>query len=68
MKKIIIRMKKFLVACILIISSVLQAQDSDKAKDLLDKVSAKVKSYKNIQIKFKYSLHNAKENINQQIS
>ena len=41
-----------------------QAQDK-KAKDLLDKVTAKVKSYNNITIDFKYSLNNAKENINQ---
>ena len=41
-----------------------QAQDK-KAKDLLDKVTAKVKSYNNITIAFKYSLNNAKENINQ---
>ncbi|WP_439649440.1 LolA family protein [Flavobacterium taihuense] len=41
-----------------------QAQDK-KAKVLLDKVTAKVKSYDNITIDFKYSLNNAKENINQ---
>ena len=41
-----------------------QAQDK-KAKALLDKVTAKVKSYENITIDFKYSLNNAKENINQ---
>lgn len=40
------------------------AQDKN-AKALLDKVTAKVKSYKNITIDFKYSLNNAKENINQ---
>nr|WP_317039385.1 outer membrane lipoprotein carrier protein LolA [Flavobacterium omnivorum] len=42
----------------------IQAQDK-KAKDLLDQVTAKVKSYNNITIDFKYSLNNAKENINQ---
>lgn len=41
-----------------------QAQDK-KAKDLLDKVTAKVKSFDNISIDFKYALNNAKENINQ---
>lgn len=41
-----------------------QSQDV-KAKALLDKVTAKVKSYDNITIDFKYSLNNAKENINQ---
>ncbi len=42
----------------------LQAQNK-KAKDLLDQVTSKVKSYDNIVIDFKYSLNNAKENINQ---
>lgn len=41
-----------------------QAQDI-KAKALLEKVTAKVKSYNNISIDFKYSLNNVKENINQ---
>lgn len=41
------------------------AQDK-KAKDLLDQVTAKIKSYQNISIDFKYTLNNAKENINQE--
>jgi len=41
-----------------------QAQDK-KAKELLDQVTAKVKSYDNIVIDFKYSLNNSKENIKQ---
>ena len=36
-----------------------------KAKALLDQVTSKVKIYNNITIDFKYSLQNAKENINQ---
>jgi outer membrane lipoprotein-sorting protein len=40
------------------------AQDK-KAKALLDQVTSKVKSYDNIAIDFKYSLQNAKGNINQ---
>ena len=40
------------------------AQDA-KAKALLNTVTAKVKSYNNIVIDFKYNLSNAKENINQ---
>jgi outer membrane lipoprotein-sorting protein len=44
----------------------LQAQDAKKAKELLDQVSAKVKSYNNIVIDFKYSLNNPKERINQE--
>jgi len=42
-----------------------QAQQDKQAKALLDKVTAKVKSYDNITIDFKYSLNNTKENINQ---
>jgi outer membrane lipoprotein-sorting protein len=42
----------------------LNAQDK-KAKDLLDQVTQKVKSYSNIVIDFKYSLNNTKEKINQ---
>ena len=41
------------------------AQDK-RAKSLLDEVTAKVKSYDNIAIDFKYSLQNLKENINQE--
>lgn len=60
-------MKRFLqVAIALLIGFSLQAQDAKKAKDLLDEVSTKVKSYNNIVIDFKYSLHNPKENINQE--
>ena len=43
-----------------------QAQDAKKAKALLDEVSAKIKSYDNITIEFKYALNNSKENINQE--
>lgn len=57
--------KKFLIlTAIFILTFSVQAQDK-KAKDLLDQVTAKVKSYDNIAIDFKYSLNNAKENINQ---
>ena len=56
--------KQFLIAAILLLSLSIQAQDK-KAKDLLDQVTSLVKSYDNIVIDFKYSLNNAKENINQ---
>ncbi len=57
--------KKFLlIALLLFFSFSIQAQDK-KAKELLDQVTAKVKSYSTIVIDFKYSLSNAKENINQ---
>ncbi|WP_264618322.1 LolA family protein [Flavobacterium sp. 7A] len=48
----------------LFISFSSHAQDA-KAKSLLDQVTSKVKSYSNIAIDFKYTLNNAKENINQ---
>lgn len=42
------------------------SQDAKKARELLDEVSAKVKSYENISIDFRYNLVNTKENINQE--
>jgi len=54
----------FLFALTLLFSFSSQAQDK-KAKALLDAVTAKIKSYDNIVIDFKYSLNNLKENINQ---
>lgn len=50
---------------ILFLSLSVQAQDK-KAKVLLDEVTAKVKSYDNITIDFKYTLNNAKEKVNQE--
>lgn len=59
-------MKKFVLSAFIILVSISgQAQDK-KAKALLDEVTAKVKTYENIVIDFKYSLNNAKENINQE--
>ena len=58
-------MKKFFqITALLLFGFSIQAQDK-KAKDLLNQVTTKVKSYDNIAIDFKYSLNNAKENINQ---
>ncbi|THD32226.1 outer membrane lipoprotein carrier protein LolA [uncultured Flavobacterium sp.] len=60
-------MKRFLpVIALFFISFTFQAQNSQKARNLLDEVSAKVKSYDNIAIDFKYSLTNPKENLNQE--
>jgi len=57
--------KMFLqITALLFFSFSIQAQDK-KAKDLLDQVTAKVRSYDNIVIDFKYSLNNSRENINQ---
>ena len=59
-------MKKIaLIAFLLFINFAATAQDK-KAKDLLDQVTAKVKTYTNIAIDFKYALNNSKENINQE--
>ena len=51
------------IALLFFIGMATQAQDK-KAKDLLDEVTAKIKSYNNIAIDFKYTLNNTKENIN----
>ena len=55
----------FSLMVLLIFGFSAQAQDK-KAKDLLNQVTAKIKTYENIVIDFKYSLNNAKENINQE--
>jgi hypothetical protein len=57
--------KYIAIVLLLIFGFSVQAQDK-KAKNLLDEVTAKVKNYDNIVIDFKYSLNNAKENINQE--
>lgn len=60
-------MKRILsVVFVLFIGLSTHAQDAKKAKELLDEVTAKVKSYNNIVIDFKYSLSNPKEKINQE--
>ena len=41
-------------------------KEKNAGKELLDKVVAKAKSYKNMDIDFKYAINNAKENINQE--
>ncbi len=48
------------------ISLSLSAQDSQKAKNLLDQVTTRIKSYQNITIDFKYSVSNPSENLNQE--
>lgn len=58
-------LKNILTLALLIIGFLGNSQDSEKAKALLNEVSAKVKSYDNISIDFKYSLQNSSENINQ---
>src|SRR6478736_4934500 len=59
-------MKNFILSVFLLLFSFsIHAQDQ-KAKALLNEVTAKVKSYENITIDFKYCLNNSKENINQE--
>ncbi|GAA0750269.1 outer membrane lipoprotein carrier protein LolA [Gaetbulibacter jejuensis] len=57
-------MKKIIIALVLLISFSTVAQNS--AKNLLNEVSAKIKSYENISIDFKYALKNTSENIDQE--
>lgn len=57
--------KLFSIAFLLFVTINANAQDK-KAKELLDEVTAKIKTYKNIVIDFKYTLTNTKENINQE--
>jgi len=59
-------MKKLFVLAIVLLSFSTYAQEAEKAKSLLNEVNAKVKSYKNISIDFKYVLKNTSENINQE--
>lgn len=61
----IINLKFTALTLLILFSFTIQAQDK-KAKELLDQVTTKIKSYDNIVIDFKYSLNNAKENINQE--
>ncbi|RLD28367.1 MAG: outer membrane lipoprotein carrier protein LolA [Bacteroidetes bacterium] len=59
-------MKNLIMLFALLLSTVNFAQNSSEAKSLLDDVSAKVKSYENISIDFKYVLNNSEENISQE--
>lgn len=60
-----IKMKKITTILLLTLLSFNSFGQDKKAKALLDEVTAKIKSYNNISIEFKYSLNNSKENINQ---
>lgn len=61
-------MKRFfqLILSSLCFIQVSQAQDSAKAKALLDQVYNKVKSYENIFVDFKFELYNAEANVKQE--
>ncbi len=57
--------KKISIITLFFVAFLSYSQDAEKAKTLLNEVSAKVKSYDNITIDFKYALQNSSENINQ---
>lgn len=59
-------MKRILLIATLIIAAIANAQQADKAKNLLDEVNSKMSTYNNIYIDFKYNLDNMAENINQE--
>ena len=58
-------MKKIFLIVLAFFSLFGKAQESNKAKALLDEVYKKVSSYKNIYIDFRYSFENTKEHIKQ---
>jgi outer membrane lipoprotein-sorting protein len=63
MNKTMLKMNKIVsIALLLLVGYTTTAQDK-KAKDLLDQVTAKIKTYNNVAIDFKYTLNNSKENI-----
>ena len=59
-------MKRILLIATLIIAAIANAQQADKAKNLLDEVTSKMSAYNNMYIDFKYNLDNMAENINQE--
>ncbi|QWX85045.1 outer membrane lipoprotein carrier protein LolA [Cellulophaga sp. HaHaR_3_176] len=59
-------MRKLIVLVAFLTSALSMAQNSSKAKTLLDEVYTKVKAYDNIFVDFKYALNNEEANINQE--
>lgn len=59
-------MKRLIIILIFFSNAMLFAQNSSEAKELLNEVSTKVKSYDNMSIDFKYVLNNTEENIKQE--
>ena len=55
-----------LIATLFVTVFVARAQSSDKAKALLDEVYSKVMSYDNIAVDFKFALHNAEADVDQE--
>jgi len=61
-------MKKVVLFLVIVMASIAMsfAQSDSKSKKLLDEVSTKMNSYKNIYVEFKYVLDNTKENVHQE--
>lgn len=59
-------MNKIVTIVMLVLVTFTATAQDKKAKELLDQVTAKIKSYDNITIDFKYTLNNSKENINKE--
>ncbi|MDG1013688.1 MAG: outer membrane lipoprotein carrier protein LolA [Flavobacteriaceae bacterium] len=60
-------MRNYILLLWTLFSFVVQAQNNDsEAQELLNKVSTKVKSYKNLILEFKYVLENTEEKIRQE--
>lgn len=59
-------MIKMISTVLLVLVSFTNHAQDKKAKDMLDQVTAKIKSFSNISVDFKYTLYNAKENINKE--
>jgi outer membrane lipoprotein-sorting protein len=57
-------MKRIIIILFTLAIATLQAQDDKKAKDILDKLSAKTKAYSTITSEFTYSLVNKEKKIN----
>ncbi len=58
-------MKHLTIFILIFTSFFANGQDAQKAKNLLDEVSAKVKSYENVSIEFRYTVKNLQQNISQ---
>ena len=59
-------MKRIFLIVLILTSTICKAQNSSKAKILLDKVYSKVKAYDNIFVNFKYVFNNKEANISQE--
>lgn len=59
-------MKKWWLCSMMVLLSFTGFAQDKKAKELLDEVTAKVRTYQNISLDFKYVIQNPKENINQE--